>query len=127
VVAIVHPVGRAPAPIFLSEHAQRGTKLVVLEIPLLFETGADNLVDVTIVVSAAPEVQRARLLQRPEMTAEKLGKLLARQMPDAQKRERADFVVDTSVDMATSQAALDAALTELTGRRGDAYARHWAA
>jgi dephospho-CoA kinase len=72
-------------------------------------------------------VQRARLLQRPEMTAEKLDKLLGRQVPDAQKRARADFVVDTSRDSETSQAALDAALAALRGRNGDAYARHWAA
>ena len=64
--AIVHPLVRNAERSFLREHAERGTELVVLEIPLLFETGADELVDVTIVVSAVPEVQRARLLQRPE-------------------------------------------------------------
>jgi dephospho-CoA kinase len=125
--AIVHPLVRNAERSFLREHAERGTELVVLEIPLLFETGADELVDVTIVVSAVPEVQRARLLQRPELTAEKLGRLLARQMPDAQKRRRADFVVDTSVDLQTSQAALDKVISALRGRNGEAYARHWVA
>ena len=99
----------------------------MLEIPLLFETGADKLVDVTVVVSAPPEVQRARLLQRRSMTAEKLDKLLARQMPDAEKRARADFVVDTSVDVEASQAALDAIIAAVAGRHGEAYERHWAA
>ena len=113
--AIVHPLVRNAERTFLREHAQRGTELVVLEIPLLFETGADKLVDVTIVVSAEPEVQRARLMQRPEMTAEKLDKLLARQMPDAQKRARADFVVDTSLDTETSQAALDEVIIRVAG------------
>jgi dephospho-CoA kinase len=65
-------------------------------------------------------------MQRPEMTREKLGKLLARQIPDAQKRVRADFVVDTSRDTETSQAALDQVISALRGRNGDAYARHWA-
>ena len=124
--AIVHPLVRNAERAFLREHAQRRTELVVLEIPLLFETRADALVDVTVVVSAAPEVQRARLMQRPEMTAEKLGKLLARQMPDAQKRGRADFVVDTRVDPQTSQAALDQVISALRGRNGEAYVRHWA-
>ncbi len=93
---------------------------------MLFETGADKLVDVTIVVSAAPEVQRARMLTRPGMSAEKLDRLLSRQVPDAEKRAAADFVVDTSLDIETSQAALDTALAELRGRPGEAYARHWA-
>lgn len=125
--AIVHPLVRDAERTFLREHAERGTDVAVLEIPLLFEAGADKLVDVTVVVSSAPQIQRARLLQRPEMTEEKLGRLLARQMPDAEKRSRADFVVDTSVDVATSQAALDEVIAQLRGRHGEAYARHWAA
>ena len=81
--------------------------VAVLEIPLLFETGADELVDVSVVVSAKPEVQRERLLKRPGLTKEKLDELLGRQLPDAEKRRRADFVVDTSAE-SSSRAALDA-------------------
>jgi dephospho-CoA kinase len=124
--AIVHPLVREAERAFLREQAEHGAEIAVLEIPLLFETGANKLVDVTIVVSAAPEVQRARMLARPGMSAEKLDRLLARQMPDAKKRAAADFVVDTSVDIESSQAALDAALAELRGRPGGAYARYWA-
>jgi dephospho-CoA kinase len=124
--AIVHPLVRDAERAFLREHAEHGAAIAVMEIPLLFETGADALVDATIVLSAPPEVQRARLLQRPGLTAAKLDQLLARQMPDAEKRARADFVVDTSGELATSQAALDGIIAELRGRRGEAYARHWA-
>jgi len=124
--AIVHPLVRDAERAFLREHAEHGAAIAVMEIPLLFETGADALVDATIVLSAWPEVQRARLLQRPGLTAAKLDQLLARQTPDAEKRARADFVVDTSGELATSQAALDGIIAELRGRRGEAYARHWA-
>jgi dephospho-CoA kinase len=124
--AIVHPLVRDAERAFLREHAEHGAAIAVMEIPLLFETGADALVDVTIVLSAPPEVQRARLLQRPGLTASKLDQLLARQTPDAEKRARADFVVDTSGDHASSEAALDGIIAELRGRRGEAYARHWA-
>jgi dephospho-CoA kinase len=125
--AIVHPLVREAERVFLREYAERGAEMAVLEIPLLFETGADKLVDVTIVVSAGPELQRARLLKRPEISAEKLDRLLSRQVPDAKKRAAADFVVDTSVDIETSRAALDAAFDALRGRPGEAYVRHWAA
>ena len=124
--AIVHPLVRDAELAFLREHAEHGAAIAVMEIPLLFETGADALVDATIVVSAPPEVQRARLLQRPGLSEAKLDQLLARQIPDAEKRARADFVVDTSGDHASSEAALDAAIAELRGRRAEAYARHWA-
>ena len=94
--AIVHPLVRAAERAFLAEAEAGGAKIAVLEIPLLFETGADKLVDVTIVMSSTPELQRARLLKRDNLTREKLEKLIARQMPDAEKRAKADFVVDTS-------------------------------
>jgi dephospho-CoA kinase len=106
--AIVHPMVRDLERGFLQEEAARGAHMAVLEIPLLFETGADARVDATIVVSACVELQHQRIMSRPGMTPEKLESLLARQMPDAEKRARADFVVDTSGEIAASRAALDA-------------------
>jgi dephospho-CoA kinase len=124
--AIVHPLVQTAERRLLAEEAHRGAAIAVLEIPLLFETGGDARVDVTIVVSAPADVQRARVLARPGMTAAKLDQILARQMPDAEKRRRADFVVDTGGTMAEAEAAIDAILALLRGRTGEAYARHWA-
>lgn len=123
--AIVHPLVRGEERRFLQREAARGTRLVALEIPLLFETGADALVDATIVVSAKPELQRQRLLKRG-LAPEKLERLLSRQMPDAEKRARADYVVDTSGDVASSRAQLDAILALLKDHTASAYVRHWA-
>ena len=93
---IIHPlVGRAEAR-FLDEAARKDAAVVVLDIPLLFETGADRRCDAVVVVSAPADVQRARAFERPGMTEEKFQAILAKQMPDAEKRARADFVVDTS-------------------------------
>jgi dephospho-CoA kinase len=94
--AIVHPLVRAAETRFLAEAQQRGAPVVVLDIPLLFETASHQRVDAIVVVSAPGEIQRQRVLARPAMTAEKLDALLARQMADSEKRGRADFVVDTS-------------------------------
>ena len=94
--AIVHPLVHEAERRLLAEAEARGEKVAVLDIPLLFETGGDARVDAVVVVSAPPEVQRARVLQRPGMTMEKLEAILAKQMPDAEKRRRADFIVDTS-------------------------------
>jgi len=94
--AIVHPLVQAAEQRLLAEAEARGEKVAVLDIPLLFETGGDQRVDAVVVVSAPSEVQRARALERPGMTLEKLELILAKQMPDAEKRRRADFVVDTS-------------------------------
>jgi len=94
--SIVHPlVGRAEIR-FLEEAARKGEAVVVLDIPLLFETGAEQRCDAVVVVSAPAEVQRIRAFERPGMTEEKFEAILAKQMPDAEKRARADFVVDTS-------------------------------
>ena len=125
--AIVHPLVRDAERAFLRDAKEHGARIAVLEIPLLFETGAEELVDVSVVVSAKPEVQRERLLKRPGLTKDKLDKLLARQLPDSEKRRRADFVVDTSADVEASRAALDAIIAALRGRHAEAYARHWAA
>lgn len=124
--AIVHPMVRASERSFLKVEAARGAKLAVLEIPLLFETGADRLVDATIVVSAPADVQRARVLERSGMTAEKLDSLLSRQVPDDDKRSRADFVVDTGGTLAATHAALDAIVDSLEGRAGTAFDKYWA-
>jgi dephospho-CoA kinase len=92
---IVHPLVREAGTKFLKEAEAGGAKVAVLDIPLLFETGGESRVDATVVVSAPAEMQRARVLERG-VTPEKLEALLARQMPDAEKRKRADFVVDSS-------------------------------
>jgi dephospho-CoA kinase len=94
--AIVHPLVTAARDRFLAEAQARGAKVVVLDIPLLFETGADRSCDAVVVVSAPPELQRRRAFERPGMTEEKFAALIAKQMPDAEKRRRADFVVDSS-------------------------------
>jgi len=124
--AIVHPLVRASERAFLNEEAARGSAIAVLEIPLLFETGADAKVDATIVVSAPADVQRCRLLLREGFDEAKIKSLLARQMPDAEKRARADFVVDTSQSIEANGAKLDAIIEELRGHRRRAYALHWA-
>jgi dephospho-CoA kinase len=123
--AIVHPLVREAERRFLQAEAARGTPMAVLEIPLLFETGADRRVDATIVVSAAGGLQRARLLKRG-LSGEKIERLLAQQLPDEEKRRRADIDVDTSRDVAESQARLDVILEQLKDHPGGAYDRHWA-
>lgn len=93
--AIVHPLVREAETAFLAQAQARGADVAVLDIPLLFETGGDARVDAVVVVSADHAVQRQRVLERPGMTLEKLEALLNKQMPDAEKRARADFVVDS--------------------------------
>lgn len=124
--AIVHPLVREAERVFLAHEHECGAQIAVLEIPLLFETGGDTLVDATIVVSAGAEEQRRRVLARPAMTAAKLDELLSRQLPDADKRRRADFVVDTSVSVDETAAELDRIIAMLSSRRATAYQRHWA-
>lgn len=111
--AIVHPLVRKAREDFLEEQTRAGANMVVLEIPLLFETGSQDDVDVTVVVSAPEEVQRERVLARPGMTREKLDSLLANQMPDAEKRKRADFVVDTSADIEHTWREIDKLVEQL--------------
>jgi len=116
--SIVHPLVVEAEIDFLRQEEKRGTKFAVLEIPLLFETGAEARVDVTLVVSAPPEVQRARVLARPGMTIDKLEHLLKRQLPDAEKRARADYVVDSGTSLEDMQTQLDKILESLEGRNG---------
>ncbi len=108
--AIVHPLVQAAERRLLAQAEARGEQVAVLDIPLLFETGGDRRVDAVVVVSAPPEVQRARVLARPGMTIEKLESILAKQMPDAEKRRRADFVVDTSQGFDAARAQVRAIL-----------------
>jgi dephospho-CoA kinase len=123
--AIVHPLVRDAERAFLHAEHSRGARVAVLEIPLLFETKADALVDLTMVLSTDPATQRARVLARPGMTPARLDAIVARQMPDAEKRRRADFIVDTSGPVTDTQAQIDNILAGLNERGAVAYARHW--
>jgi dephospho-CoA kinase len=116
--SIVHPMVVKAEIDFLREQEAKGAKLAVLEIPLLFETGAESRVDVTVVVSAPAEVQRTRVLARPGMTEAKLAGLLKRQIPDREKRGRADVVVDSGTSVAHMQAQIDRLIESLEGRKG---------
>src|ERR1700689_813093 len=93
---IVHPMLGASRQKFLQDAEQSGAPVAVVDVPLLYETGGEKRVDAVVVVTTSPEIQHERILTRDNMTAEKLEAILARQMPDAEKRKRADFVVDTS-------------------------------
>jgi dephospho-CoA kinase len=99
---IVHPAVREARDAFIARH--KDASALVFEIPLLFETGGETGADKVVVVSASPQVQRERVLGRPGMTAAKLDSILARQIPDEEKRRRADFVVDTGTDLSTTEA-----------------------
>jgi len=112
---IVHPLVRADADTFLARHRAAGAPLVVLDIPLLFETGGRERVDRVVVVTAPVQVQRERVLARPGMTEEKFAAILARQVPDAEKRAKADHVIDTGEGMEAARAAVKALVAELAG------------
>jgi dephospho-CoA kinase len=117
--AIVHPLVRQSEQRFLREQEANGAKIAVLDIPLLFETGGENRVDAVVVVSAPEEMQRRRVLERG-VSPERLEALLARQIPDAEKRRRADFVVDSSqgIEPAREQvASILAAVAKMPTRR----------
>ena len=110
---IIHPAVAAERQAFLLEHA--GAPMVLFDIPLLFEKGGADRVDRIIVVSAPPEVQRARVLARNGMTPEKFAQILALQMPDAQKRERADHIIDTGTSLAETEESVRRLIAELAG------------
>lgn len=117
---IVHPFVAGKRDAFLDTARAKGARVAVLDIPLLFETGGERLVDAVVVVSAPESVQKARVLARPGMLPERLESILARQTPDAEKRRRAHFVIDTGrgLDAAQRQVrSLLAAVAGLPGRR----------
>ena len=118
--AIVHPLVAEVRERFLREAEQSGAKVAVLDIPLLYETGGDARCDAVVVVSAPAEVQRARAFERPGMTEDKFTAILAKQMPDAEKRARADFVVDTSQGYEAAHQQVRDILARVAKMRGSA-------
>lgn len=113
--ALVHPAVAAMREAFLARHA--GAPLVVFDIPLLYEKGSGHGVDAVVVVSAPPEMQRTRVLARPGMTEEKFAQILRLQVPDAEKRARADFVIDTGVPLAETREAVARLVHQLTSAK----------
>ncbi|MBS9721641.1 dephospho-CoA kinase [Tianweitania sp. BSSL-BM11] len=111
--AIIHPLVRAESESFLDTARQADAPVAVLDIPLLFETHGEDRVDKIVVVSASPDIQRERVLARPTMTEAKFASILAKQLPDMEKRRRADYVIDTSMGLEPARAAVQAILKEL--------------
>jgi dephospho-CoA kinase len=115
--AITHPLVAASRDAFLSEARKNGAPVVVLEVPLLFETGGDRKVDAVVLVTAPEAVQKERVGRRAGMTPERLGVILARQMPDAEKRARAHFIVDTGGEFAATRRQVRGILRALAGAK----------
>ncbi len=111
--AIIHPLVRLDEARFVKALRGRGAKLAVMDVPLLFESGREKRYDATMVVSAPPFVQRARVLARPGMTASRFAAIVARQMPDCEKRRRADFVVPSGLGRAVTWRSLRRVLRRL--------------
>ncbi|MBT6093707.1 MAG: dephospho-CoA kinase [Rhodospirillaceae bacterium] len=118
---ILHPRVYRHKQHFLARAARAGSRVVVLDVPLLYETGGERGCDAVVCVSAPPFVQAARVLARPGMTPEKLKAILARQMPDAEKRRRADFIVPTGLGRVENLRAVRTILDTVRNWRG----RHW--
>jgi dephospho-CoA kinase len=116
--AIVHPLVRDAEQMFLAEALAKGKPIVVLDIPLLFETHGETRVDAVVVVTASADIQRQRVLSRPGMTEEKFEQILARQMPDPEKRRRSHFLVDTGAGMASARGQVRDILRALAGMGG---------
>jgi dephospho-CoA kinase len=114
--SIVHPIVGSAQRAFLKKAEQDGADIVVLDIPLLFETGGDQRADAIVVVTSPPDVQRARVLARGQMTEEQFEAILARQTPDSAKRQRADFVINTGFGFPYAEAQVDAILEALRTR-----------
>ena len=115
---IVHPLVREAEAAFLCRCRETGAGLAVLDVPLLLESKAEGRCDAVLVVSAPAEIQRQRVLARPDMTEEKFAAILARQMPDAQKRQRAHFIVDTARGVLAARRQVGSILSVLAGRPG---------
>jgi dephospho-CoA kinase len=120
--AIVHPLVRADADAFLAHNRAANVPIVLLDIPLLFETGGRDRVDKVVVVSAPADIQRERVLARPGMSEEKLASILARQVPDAEKRKQADFIIDTGRSFDETRAAVKQIIAELAGDKAGSLA-----
>lgn len=114
--AIIHPLVAQMRDRFLQEAAASGAKLAVLDIPLLYETGGEKYCDHVVVVTASEEIQRARVLARPEMTEDKFQAILEKQVPDAEKRKRADFIIDTGQGLDAARRQVAAIIKQLVGR-----------
>jgi dephospho-CoA kinase len=112
----VHPMVQEMQRQFLAGAEAAGSDIALLDIPLLFETGREKDVDVVIVVSAGAQAQRERALKRPGMTEEKLDFIISKQLPDQQKRARADYVIDTSVSLVETARDVDRVIAELKAR-----------
>lgn len=115
---IIHPLVREEERAFLNRCRVTGQDIAILDVPLLLETGGESRCDAVVVITAPAEVQRARVLARPEMTEEKFAAILARQMPDAEKRRRAHFLVDTSRGLLAAERQVGSILVALAGRPG---------
>jgi len=116
--AIVHPLVRAEEQAFLARARKSGATVAVLDVPLLLETGGEGRCDAVVVITAPAEVQRKRVLCRPGMTEEKFAAILARQMPDGEKRRRAHFLVDTSRGLVAAEHQVRSILNAVAGRFG---------
>ena len=105
--AIIHPLVRQEEWRFIQQQKTTGSETIIIEIPLLFETGAEALMDAVILVSAPAEIQKQRALARPGMSEEKFTSLVEKQMPDATKRERADYIIETHTSLEETQTAVN--------------------
>lgn len=115
--AIVHPLVRKAERAFLARHRAEKSPLVLLDIPLLFETKAENRVDAVVVVTCDPATQKDRVMKRPGMTEEKFALILSRQVPDAEKRAKADYIIDTSGELDSTRAQVAAIVRQVTSQK----------
>ena len=113
--AVIHPLVSADRQAFIAECRRNGETIALVDVPLLFETGNESQVDAIAVVSTSGDLQQARVLERPGMTQAQFEMILAKQLPDAEKRKRADFVIDTTT-MAAAHVDVDRVLAEMKGR-----------